>query len=58
MFIYATGWDETPFTSTYERLAQDPSWTVKSLPTGHDILVKAQDDFLRLVQELKCFASR
>jgi pimeloyl-ACP methyl ester carboxylesterase len=54
MFIYATGWAETPFTATYERLKSDPAWIVKSLPTGHDIFGKAPDEFLRLVQELKC----
>jgi len=52
MFIYATGWAETPFTALYERLKRDPAWIVKSLPVGHDIFGKAPDDFLRLVQEL------
>ena len=58
MFIYATGWDETPFTSTYERLKVDPTWIVKSLPTGHDIFGKAPEDFLKLVQELDSVAPR
>jgi pimeloyl-ACP methyl ester carboxylesterase len=58
MFIYATGWAETPFTATYERLGQDPAWIVKSVPTGHDIFGKAQDEFLRFVQELKAVAAK
>jgi pimeloyl-ACP methyl ester carboxylesterase len=58
MFIYATGWEETPFAATYERLRQDPAWIVKSLPTGHDIFGKAQAEFLQLVQELKCVAAQ
>jgi pimeloyl-ACP methyl ester carboxylesterase len=57
MYIYASAWDATPFTSTYERLKDDQGWMVKSLPTGHDILVKAPKDFLMLVQELKSVAS-
>jgi hypothetical protein len=58
MFIYATGWEDTPFTATYERLESDPAWIVKSLPTGHDIFGKAPEEFLQLVQELNCVASR
>ena len=57
MFIYASGWEATPFTATYERLKDDPDWIVKSLPTGHDVFGKAQDAFLTLVQELKCVAA-
>ena len=53
MFIYATGWAETPFTAQYERLKADPAWIVKTLPTGHDIFGKAPDEFLALVRELK-----
>ena len=52
MFIYATGWAETPFTAQYERLKAEPGWSVKTLPCGHDIFGKAPEDFLRLVQEL------
>lgn len=52
MFIYASGWDHTPFTSTYERLKLDPGWIVKSLPTGHGIIDEAPGDFLDFVQEL------
>ena len=58
MYIYASGWAETPFTTLYERLKQDPGWIVKSLPTGHDVFGKAQEEFLQLVQELKCVAAK
>lgn len=53
MFIYASGWDATPFTSTYERLKDDQAWIVKSLPTGHNVISEAPGDFLAFVQELK-----
>jgi pimeloyl-ACP methyl ester carboxylesterase len=58
MFIYATGWAETPFTAQYERLKADPAWIVKSLDCGHDIFGKAPDDFLRLVEALSCVAAK
>jgi len=53
MFIYASGWEATPFTSTYERLKDDQGWIVKSLPTGHDVFGQAPDEILTFVQELK-----
>lgn len=53
MFIYASGCDATPFASTYESLKGDEAWIVKSLPTGHNVIVEAPSDFLRLVGELK-----
>ena len=56
MFIYASGWDDTPFTSTYERLKDDPAWVVKSLHTGHNVIGEAPGDFLTFVQELRCLA--
>jgi pimeloyl-ACP methyl ester carboxylesterase len=58
MFIYATGWAETPFTAQYERLKADPAWIVKTLACGHDIFGKAQGEFLKLVQELSSVASQ
>jgi len=49
IFIYASGWSDTPFTSTYERLSNDAAWRVVSLPTGHDIIREAPGDFLSIV---------
>jgi pimeloyl-ACP methyl ester carboxylesterase len=54
MFIYASGWHERPFTSTYERLELDRAWTVKSVESGHNVIGDAPDEFLAFVQTLKC----
>lgn len=53
VFIYATGWPETPFTSTYERLKTDPAWTVRSVPSRHNIIREAPQEFLNIVLGLK-----
>jgi pimeloyl-ACP methyl ester carboxylesterase len=53
VFIYASGWPETPFTATYETLQTDPAWTVTSLPTTHDIIRNAPDDLISIVLGLK-----
>jgi pimeloyl-ACP methyl ester carboxylesterase len=57
VFIYATGWAETPFTSTYDALKKDHAWTVKSLPTGHGVIREAPQDFLAIVLGLKAAAA-
>lgn len=49
IFVYASGWAETPFTNTYEALKADPTWTVISLPTRHDIVRDAPQDFVSIV---------
>ena len=53
VFIYASGWPETPFTATYEALKTDPAWTVLSLPTRHDIVRDAPDDLVAIVLGLR-----
>lgn len=57
MFIYASDWEATPFTPTYERLKGDRGWMVKSLPTGHDVFGQAPDAFLTFIRELKGVAA-
>lgn len=53
VFIYASGWAETPFTPTYEALQTDPAWTVRSLPTSHDIIRNAPEELVSIVLGLK-----
>ena len=36
-------------TATYEALKKDPAWVVKSLPTPHNIIREAPQDFLEIV---------
>ena len=44
VFVYASGWDETPFAAQYQRLLQDPSWIVHSIVCGHDVIKLAPDE--------------
>ncbi len=45
-FIYLSGWPETPFTPTYERLRITPGWQTFDLPVGHNIIAMAFDELL------------
>jgi pimeloyl-ACP methyl ester carboxylesterase len=47
-FIYLSGWPETPFTSTYERLRMAPEWRTFDLPVGHNVIAAAFDELLEI----------
>ena len=47
-FIYLSGWPETPFTPTYERLRTAPGWQVFDLPVGHNVIAAAFDALLEI----------
>jgi pimeloyl-ACP methyl ester carboxylesterase len=47
-FIYLSGWPETPFTSTYERLRMAQEWRTFDLPVGHNIISMAFDELLEI----------
>jgi pimeloyl-ACP methyl ester carboxylesterase len=45
-FVYLSGWPETPFTATYERLREAPEWRTFDLPVGHNVIAAAFDELL------------
>jgi len=47
-FIYLSGWPETPFTSTYERLRAAPEWRTFDLPVRHNVIAAAFDELLEI----------
>ncbi len=47
-FIYLSGWPETPFTSTYERLRLAPEWRTFDLPVGHNVIGTAFGELLEI----------
>jgi pimeloyl-ACP methyl ester carboxylesterase len=53
VFIYATGWKDTPFTPTYEALLKDPEWVVKSFACGHNIVRENPDQLVAVIAGLE-----
>ena len=51
VFVYASGWDATPFAAQYQRLQQDPDWIVHSIACGHDIINIAPDQVFDILIE-------
>jgi pimeloyl-ACP methyl ester carboxylesterase len=52
LFVYATGWDATPFTAQYERLRDDPAWQVHTLDCGHDIIKEKPDEVFDMLSRM------
>ncbi|MFJ9368955.1 alpha/beta fold hydrolase [Nocardia sp. NPDC101769] len=51
-YIYLSEWEGTPFTAVYEQLQHDPSWRTHSLPTSHNVLADAPDEYLKLLLDI------
>jgi pimeloyl-ACP methyl ester carboxylesterase len=51
LFVYASGWDATPFTAQYERLKDDPAWQVHSIACGHDLINLAADEVFDILTQ-------
>ena len=51
VFVYASGWEATPFAAQYQRLQQDPSWIVHSIACGHDVINIASDEVFDILME-------
>ncbi|MFI9331664.1 alpha/beta fold hydrolase [Kitasatospora sp. NPDC052868] len=47
-YIHAERFEDSPLAETYERLREDPSWTVHTLPVGHDLVREAPEEFLKI----------
>jgi hypothetical protein len=48
-FVYLSNWAGSPFGGLYRRLAEDPEWITHTLPTGHNIMADAPDEFLEIL---------
>jgi pimeloyl-ACP methyl ester carboxylesterase len=51
VFVYASGWEATPFAAQYQRLQQDPTWIVHSIACGHDVINIAPDEVFDILME-------
>jgi pimeloyl-ACP methyl ester carboxylesterase len=52
VFVYATGWDATPFTAQYQRLQEDPAWIVHSVASAHDLVNIVPDQIFTILMEV------
>jgi pimeloyl-ACP methyl ester carboxylesterase len=53
VYVYAAGWaEQSPFTGTFQRLREDPSWTTYALGSGHNLMRDAPQDLLKILLEV------
>ena len=52
VFVYATGWDATPFAPQYERLRDDQAWQVHTLACGHDVVRERPDEIFAILTQM------
>jgi pimeloyl-ACP methyl ester carboxylesterase len=52
VFVYATGWEATPFTEQYHRLRNDPAWTVHSVSCGHDVINAVPEKIFAILTDI------
>ncbi|MGW2540409.1 alpha/beta fold hydrolase [Kitasatospora sp. NPDC001574] len=46
-YLHASAFEESPLLETFARLSEDPTWTVITLPFGHDLIREAPEEFLK-----------
>ncbi|MET7463736.1 alpha/beta fold hydrolase [Nonomuraea sp. NPDC005501] len=57
-YIYMSAYEGTPFTRFHDRLSADPSWTVRSLPFGHNVMSECPDEIHALLLDAVTRATR
>lgn len=52
-FVYALNWPgDSPLRSSYERVKNDPNWTVHELDGAHNLMRDNPDDLLRILSDV------
>lgn len=49
-YVYLSKFADSPLTTTYERLRDDPTWRVEVWPVGHDVVREAPEELLRVLR--------
>ncbi|MEU6586610.1 alpha/beta hydrolase [Nocardia sp. NPDC046763] len=51
-YIYAAEFRDSPFTPTYDRLRDDPTWNVHALASGHNVMNGSIDELTRILLDV------
>ncbi|UAY54157.1 alpha/beta fold hydrolase [Arachidicoccus terrestris] len=52
VFIYACGWEATPFKKQFEALKHNPEWHIETINCGHNIMREAPDRLISILHEV------
>jgi len=51
VFIYASGWEATPFKRQFEALKNNPEWRIETINCGHNIMKEAPERLTAILHE-------
>ncbi|MCQ4041211.1 alpha/beta fold hydrolase [Streptantibioticus rubrisoli] len=51
-YVWASEFQDSPFTRFHERLHGDPAWRTHALPTGHNVMRDGADDLLKILLDV------
>jgi hypothetical protein len=51
-FVLASAWRPNPFLQFYEKLQENPDWTLRTIESGHDAMLDRPDEVASLLLEL------
>ncbi|WP_118976326.1 hypothetical protein [Taibaiella koreensis] len=52
IFIYLSGWEDTPFREQYERLKETSGWRVETIDCGHNVMMQRPDELTAILVDL------
>jgi len=50
-FVLASAWGPSPFQQFYDRLQEDPAWTMRTIECGHDAMLDQPEAVVSLLRE-------
>ncbi len=56
IYALATGWEPNGFRHFYERVNADPSWTTRTIASGHEVMLDKPDEVADLLKEAAALA--
>jgi pimeloyl-ACP methyl ester carboxylesterase len=52
VFALASAWAPSPFRRFYEKLQDDPAWTIRTIHSGHDAMLDEPEEVVNILREV------
>ena len=51
IYLLATGWQPSGFREYYDRVSKDPAWIVRTIDSGHEVMLNHPNEIASLLKE-------